>query len=258
MKTSTFVVKKYNTHLQLMAELYRSFDFFNAHFKSELARPVITINTVGTRKARGWFCKDIWMQDEKPVCEINIGGEALVRGIMQAMEVLLHEMAHYKNHTLEIKDNNDQQRHNKLFKEQAENFGLVVAAPTDQYGWAHTSLTPETIKLIKEKLKPNEELYVLYRKAFNEQKKKAKKSTLTPVMIDKETKEKIKAAAEELGMSQKDLTTNAVNTYLELPDRCLDAVKFLRGEGKSLSNEKAAKMLFAMIAVMEVTGKQEQ
>lgn len=251
MKTSNLVAKQDNTHLQLMAELYRAFDFFNVHYKSELTRPVITINTAGTRKAMGWFCKDIWMQDEKPVCEINICGEALAKGIMQTMGTLLHEMAHFKNHILGVKDNNDQQRHNMLFREQAENFGLIVAPPSDQYGWAHTDLLPETERLIKNELKPNKELFTLYRRAFNEQKKKAKKSTLTPVMIDQETKAMIKVAAEELGMSQKDFTTNAVKTYLHLPEQILEAVKFLRGKGKDLSDNQAAKIIFGMITVMD-------
>jgi hypothetical protein len=207
-----------NLHLNLMTELYRSFDFFNEKYaKGKLNKPVIQIATAGTRKAMGWFCHDIWSQDGKTKHEINICGEALAAGIEQTFDTLLHEMAHLQNFDAGIKDCTDQQRHNDHFKKAAEGFGLSVKS-SKRFGSAHTSLTDATKAVIYDELKPNTELFKLYRKAFNEIKKKKEKKPrdLKPVLLDKETKETTVAGAEKLGCEQKNLVDIAVKYYMHI------------------------------------------
>lgn len=210
-----------NVHIELMKELYRSFDFFNKKFAGgKLRRPVITIATRGTHKAMGWFCNNIWSVKDKAVHEINICGEALAEGIEQTMDTLLHEMAHLKNFDAGIEDCTDQQRHNAHFKASAEAFGLSVTS-SKRFGPAHTALTAETKAIIKGELKPDTVVFTMYRKAFNAIKKdKDKKDKgpkkLTPLMIDKETKEVVEAGAKELGCDMKNLTEMAVKFYLHM------------------------------------------
>jgi hypothetical protein len=227
-KTTKPVVADKNVHMELMAELYRAFDFFNKKFAVGLERPVITIASKGNRAVLGWFSHDIWESSGRTLHEINICGAALAKGPYQAFETLLHEMAHMKNRAAGIVDVAENQRHNGQFKIAAAELGLIAESRPGKlarFGIAFTDLKPETKKLIDEQFKPNVEAFNLFRREFNETKKKKEKTakTLVPVMLGADTKALIVQGAEALGVSQKEFTTSAITTMIALPDRIKQA-----------------------------------
>lgn len=211
-----------NLHLELQAELYRAFNFFNKKYaKGKLKTPVVTIQSRGKQKAHGWFCHNIWSIGTNTAHEINICAESLAEGINQTVDTLLHEMAHlanYQEHS-KVVDCTDQQRHNEIFKKKAEQFGLSVTS-SKRFGSAHTALTEATKDIIKKELKLNETLFQQYRKTYNEAQKekkdKEKPTKLAPVMIGTETKELVAANAKEIGCDQKELTETAIKFYLHM------------------------------------------
>lgn len=210
--------KDQNVPLQLMQELYRTYDHFNKYFASgELPRPVILIQSANRRKFMGWFSADSWMLKDEAKCEITIASEALIHGYKETIDTMLHEMAHLANFYKHKKvvDCSDQQRHNKIFKVMAESFGLIVTKST-RFGFGHTKLGDKAHAAIH-LLKPKEELYELYRNMKPKEDKEKKESNLAPVMIDKGTKKLIMDAANTLGITQKELTTNAVHLLLAFP-----------------------------------------
>lgn len=249
MKAKKFAGKDFdeNLHLELMGELYRIFDFLNKYYKVGLERPVITIASKGNKAALGWFCHDIWQQDDKTMHEINICGEALSKGVNETIGTLLHEIAHMKNFVAKIPDCNEQQRHNVAYKAAAETVGLSVEQ-AGRFGWANTKLLEETIDMIDNELKPNEELFTLFRKSFNEKKKKEKDPRdLTPVMIGKETKKQIAEGAEKLGITQKEFVAVATKTLVELPNKLGEAAIFLAKHAKDMSANQIHKYLLELI-----------
>lgn len=216
-----------NIHISLMQEMYRAFDFFNAHYKLELDRPIITLVNDTKKKAAGWFSHDIWSAGSESMHEINVCAEQMAQGVNRCMEILVHEMAHLKNFEVagkKVVDCTDQQRHNKIFSDRAESLGLAVTSSA-RFGSAHTTLTPELEKLIATKLQPDESVFVLFRKKFNAQKDKKPKGSdkLKPVIVSVETKATIAEQAKALGCSQKDFAGAAVELLAKMPDRIKDA-----------------------------------
>lgn len=213
--TKAEVVPVSNVHLDLQTELYRTFDFFNTRFcDSKLPRPVITVATRGRTNAHGWFCHSSWRMEGADVLhEIQMCAESFKRSPNDSIGTLVHEMAHLKNfvdNKNTVVDCTPQQRHNKKFQVTAEFFGLTVTS-SKRFGPAHTTPGEVALKAIED-LKPNVELYKIYRDGMNSEKeKKAKPSKLKPVMVDEETKQNIEKAAEELGMTQKEFTKAAVD-----------------------------------------------
>jgi hypothetical protein len=220
-KKVTVIEDDRNVPLELLQELYRSYDFFNDYFcDGKLPRPMLIVSSNFNRNAQGWFGPGSWKMKGKEVSEITLCGESFEQGTDEVLETLLHEMAHLKNYydnECEVVDCTPQQRHNKIFKHTAEFFGLIVS----QYkhlGYAHTQNGPESLKAIKA-LKPKEELYDLYRAMKPKKDEDKKKSKLKPVMIDEDTKQLIVTAAEHLGITQKELVDQSVNLLLTLPER---------------------------------------
>jgi hypothetical protein len=212
---------KANIPLQLMNELYRSYDFLNTHFcEGKLPRPIIIITRDTKRKAHGWFSGDAWNHQSEKVSEIALCASSFAKGDDEVFDTLLHEMAHLKNfyeNDCKIVDCSEQQRHNQIFKISAEFFGLKVTS-SKRFGPAHTQLDTAAHEAIT-KLKPNKKLFSLYAEMQTKDKKEKKESKLTPTMVDKDTKAKILAAAEQLGISQKEVVQNAVNLLVELPNK---------------------------------------
>jgi hypothetical protein len=210
---------KKNIPLELMNELYRSYDFLNKHYcDGKLPRPMIIVSSSFNKKAHGWFSPSRWkLGSDKPVSEITLCGESFSRGHEDVLGTLIHEMAHLKNYVdndNKVVDCSEQQRHNNIFKTTAEFFGLVVTS-SKRFGPAHTSLG-ETAHKALNALKPNKKLYELYAEMKSKDEKTKKESKLKPVMIDKETKVMIQGAAKALGMTEKALVTGAVEMFLSL------------------------------------------
>jgi len=125
--------------------------FNNKFFESSLSKPVLTLSEEGRRKAYGWFTTEKVWKDKKEELyyEINICPEHLNRPIEDVCETLLHEMIHLKNSLDEVQDcSRSGLYHNKKFKICAEKHGLNVVK-TEKYGYAYTSLKPETLEFIK-------------------------------------------------------------------------------------------------------------
>ncbi|MEW6473150.1 MAG: DUF6166 domain-containing protein [Actinomycetota bacterium] len=93
-----------------------------------------------------------WLADGEVRGEVLLAGEALHLPAEQVFEVLLHEAAHGLNASKGIKDASRGGRyHNKRFRATAELVGLDVAA-MPPYGWARTTLTPDTIEQYQESI----------------------------------------------------------------------------------------------------------
>lgn len=136
-----------------VTELHTGFQKLNeARFDGALPEPAILIQSKGKHKAYGWCTtKEIWVNDDATYKrhEITICAEHLARPVLDIMETMLHEMVHLHNTLAKIKDcSRGGTFHNKRFKEEAERRGLVVEQ-VPQYGFALTSLQPETAELIK-------------------------------------------------------------------------------------------------------------
>lgn len=148
-------------------ELYRVFDLLNKGlFDNKLEKSIILIES--TRKNimghctvnRLWANKNI--KKGKGYYEISISAEHLNRPIEGIVATLLHEMIHLHCSLNDIKDtSNNHVYHNKRFKIEAENHGLIIEfAPT--IGWSVTTLQDSAKVLIKT-FKINEKLFEHYR-----------------------------------------------------------------------------------------------
>lgn len=128
-------------------------------------RTVITIQTRGQRKTElGHFWPDRWSDgtvDE--IHEISLSAEELKRDTHAILATLHHELVHLFNHQSGMKDCSKSGRHNKIFKQSAEDYGLEVAEPHKSKGYAFTSLTDDLTSQIDELFRPDEAAFKLYR-----------------------------------------------------------------------------------------------
>ena len=122
------------------------------YFNNELPTPIITIQS--TPKAYGHFtpweayrikAKDGTMSG---AVEINIGAGTMDRPIENVVSTLLHEMVHYYCYLNDIKDTSrGGQYHNKRFKTEAENRGLMIEYDP-RIGWSITNPSEELLDFI--------------------------------------------------------------------------------------------------------------
>jgi len=115
-----------------------------------LPKITVTIQTSGKRRAcNATFTPEMWSSREGEMSsEINFDANQLIRTPLEIMETVVHETQHLLNFSLLKVDHDGKQkpdcaksgRHNKIFKENAELAGLIVADASDSYGWGHTSL----------------------------------------------------------------------------------------------------------------------
>lgn len=194
-------------HVALLNECYYAFDFFNAFFEAEIkTKPIINIATTNVKSnatgSKGWFIADKWSNNGAIVPEINLSAEYSNLPHKDVLHTLLHEMAHLKNWENGLSDCN-QNYHNAHFKATAEFFGLEVTK-TKAHGYSETSLGERALEAIKE-LKPTKELYVFKRMVGE-----AKKSNLSQVMVDEETKDMIRELSVAQGMPMKDVVFELV------------------------------------------------
>lgn len=115
----------------------------------ELPSAVIVLGT-GVQGGRlvklGHWWQSQWVADGTARGEVLLAGEALHLPPEQVLEILVHEAAHGINCARGIKDTSRGGRyHNQKFKATAAEVGLRVQR-MDPYGWARTTLRPETIE----------------------------------------------------------------------------------------------------------------
>ena len=169
----------------IITALESGFDWLNKRFyNNELQRPVIVMAEGQKERAMGWFTyyKPWHLRDtDVTACELMVATDYLDRGFEKVVETLAHEMVHCYNYQHEIKDcARSGSRHNKKFKETAEQHGMVWNQPVDddakadykRVGYARVSLKEEVRQEVYEALKPLQEALVLYR----DKRKKADKT----------------------------------------------------------------------------------
>ncbi len=153
---------KLNSIRPIIKELERIYDTLTKNYNIMAKRPIITIQTKGRRnKTLGWYWNDKWIRGKERISEINICAESLNKN---PIETLIHEMVHYHNALNKIMDCNNQQYHNKHFKQRAESYGLNVKKE-GRHGWNNTSISLSLQKRI-DKIKINKKVFLLCRK-FN-------------------------------------------------------------------------------------------
>jgi hypothetical protein len=136
-------------------ELHKIFQLVNKHFFAgeELETPVITVQGQGRKRGILGWCTvyPIWKDNNKEIqqWEINITAEYLNRPWIDITETMLHEMVHLYNTRAGVKDTSrGNVYHNKHFKKEAENRGLLVERDP-KLGWAITRLSPEAQEIIE-------------------------------------------------------------------------------------------------------------
>ena len=119
------------------------------YFNNEL--PPIVISIMSSPKTNGHFtCGRVWRAEENLMHEINISAEHLDRPIENIMATLQHEMIHYYCQLNGIADTSQYGRyHNKNFKNEAENRGLIISR-ADGIGWSVTKPNKYFIEVLKE------------------------------------------------------------------------------------------------------------
>jgi len=148
-----------NSIVPIIQELEKTYCFLAKRFKLK-SKPLITIQSKGRQKETlGWYWNNKWQKDKVEFGEINICAESLNKN---PIETLIHEMVHYTNDCEKIKDCNNQNYHNKKFKEKAEIYGLNVEK-SGRHGWAITSLSNNLDNIIKQ-ANINYKVFKLYRK----------------------------------------------------------------------------------------------
>ena len=169
-----------------LTELYRVFNIVNKDlFESKLPEPVITIQK-GRKKSLGHFTLDkIWvskdseeneLDDNVSKYEININPLYFKeRSAVEIIETLLHEMCHYMNKILDIKDCNGN-NHNKKFKEMAESVGLICEK-CNGVGYGFTRLSSDLEKYIKNEIMPDESVFTYFRTEIAKERKPREKKT---------------------------------------------------------------------------------
>ena len=156
------------------------FDKTNEYFfKGKLEKPVITIQSQGSKKnILGWCtAKKSWEEKdntEKEYYEINIVAEYLNNSLEEIFATLQHECIHLENLILEIPDcSANNKYHNKKFKEACLNRGLEVKHDS-KVGWGITFLNEEGKKFFEDKISSINginELNKVHRKIFLKEKK---------------------------------------------------------------------------------------
>jgi len=134
----------------LVAEAERIVAECIKHFglKTKPEQVSITVASAGQKSALGWFWGDSWHKTKAAAWhEINLCSEHL--DSCDVGELIIHEMAHAENHTLEIRDCTGGRMHNKKFKVMAERLGLIVAPRSKSVGFGYTKRGPEAEKFLQ-------------------------------------------------------------------------------------------------------------
>lgn len=179
----------------IVTALEAGFDWMNDRFyDGELERPVIVLAEGEKARAMGWFTYyRPWHLKDSDVtaCELMVASDYLDRGFEHVVETLAHEMVHCYNFAHEIKDcARSGSRHNKLFKQTAEEHGMHWKKPeTDEekadykkVGFARVALNDDVKDEVYEALGQLKEALVLYRDKRGNGKNVKKKSGVIKYM----------------------------------------------------------------------------
>lgn len=114
------------------------------------ALPPVVITIMSSPKTYGHFTVGkVWKAEESRFNEINLSAEHLSRNIEATMATLMHEMVHYYCQLNNINDTSkDGRYHNKLFKREAEERGLIISY-AKYIGYSVTQPSPEFIEVVQ-------------------------------------------------------------------------------------------------------------
>jgi hypothetical protein len=108
--------------------------------------PVITLQgREGSKPAAGWYSHQRWEQPQlhNLLPEINLCPEELGGDLLEIGHTMIHEMVHYANAHVGLRDCNANHYHNRHFKELAEEVGLDCGRERHpRIGWGNSRLTP--------------------------------------------------------------------------------------------------------------------
>jgi len=162
----------------IITAMEAGFDWLNHRFyNGELHRPVIVMAEGQKERAMGWFTyyKPWHLKDtEVTACELMVATDYLDRGFEHVVNTLAHEMVHCYNYEHDIKDcARGGSRHNKKFKETAENHGMVWVAPKEddeasmadyrRVGYARVVLREDVKEEVYEALVSLRDALIIYR-----------------------------------------------------------------------------------------------
>jgi len=201
--------------IQAHTALTDAYNHFNKVFANgELKDAVITIQSVGRKKAYGWFAQNAWKdKSDKSFHEINISAEYFKRSNDDILETLLHECSHLWNHQHGIDDCTSNQYHKKTFAEAAKRFGLTCEK-MGRYGYAKTGLADESKKAINE-LTLAPDVFSIFRSFGANRKAKEQKYITIPISID--YLDRLQKVMELTGESKKGKAVEAIiDEYLSV------------------------------------------
>ena len=127
---------------------------------------LVTIGASGAKKNTvGHFAKSRWSTREgEMIHEVKLYAEHLNRSVEEIMGTIVHEFVHMYNENRDEKDAAKSGRHNKVFKEAAEEMGLAVQLSEKQsIGWGVTQLGEGLKARILEDFVPVREAWDLFR-----------------------------------------------------------------------------------------------
>lgn len=135
--------------------LENAFDILNEkYFNGELPKVCITVQS--GKHCYAWYTtQNMWSDSQSAYREINMSAEYLDLPIERKIASLLHEMCHHYCDLKGIKDCSRGNRgggsayHNKRFKEQAEQRGLIIEYDK-RIGYSITSPSEELIAFVNE------------------------------------------------------------------------------------------------------------
>ncbi len=152
-----------------VAELERVYAYGNRTFHEGLLPAEVTV-LVGprgrARSLRGRFTPGCWQArgngaQRRP--EIFIAADHAEMDPLEVCHTVLHAMVHLRNAQKGVSDCNHNGYHNKAFKREAERRGLRVGPWNRRRGYSHTTLAPQTCRLLETELRPDAEKLSLYR-----------------------------------------------------------------------------------------------
>ena len=131
--------------------LYKIYDALNEkYYQGNLPNVVITIQDA-KGKYYGWFSCDRWKNssEDQLLHEINISPEYFSRSIEELCATMNHEMVHLYCHLNDIGDTSANGKyHNKKFKKEAEERGLIITK-ANGIGWSVTTPTDGFVNFVK-------------------------------------------------------------------------------------------------------------
>lgn len=202
------MLKEYH-HAQTV--LTSAYDHFNQVFaEGKLKNALITVQSVGRKRAYGWFANKAW-HDSAGVSyhEINIGAEHFKRSNEEILETLLHECVHLWNHQHGIDDCTPTQYHKKSFKEACKRFGLTCEK-MGRFGYAKTGLDIGGKKAIED-LKLDPDVFNIFRNFGNAKKKESKYLTIN---VSINLADRIDKIIEKLGCKNKrEMAEHLINSF---------------------------------------------